>query len=220
MLEINELSFAYDNEKTVLDNVSFTLESGKIYCLLGENGAGKTTLFNCLSGFLKSNLSLDKELLQDKLLYIQDEMHFYKNLTGNEFADLIFSLKEKQLDIHKFDLLLEKLQMSDYKHERISTYSLGTKQKLVLIIGILLDYEYILMDEPFAAIDFITAEVITDVLKELKKDNKTIVVSTHQLDIAQELADKILFLNNGQIHQIDNQFNTPNELKKYVRAFL
>src|SRR5690625_441096 len=220
MLEINELSFAYDNEKTVLDNVSFTLKSEKIYCLLGVNGAGKTTLFNCLSGFLKSNLSLDKDILKDKLLYIQDEMHFYKNLTGNEFADLIFSLKDKQLDVHKFDLLLEKLQMRDYKDERISTYSLGTKQKLVLIIGILLDYEYILMDEPFAAIDFITAEVITDVLKELKKDNKIIVVSTHQLDIAQELADEILFLNNGQVHQISNQFKTPHELKRYIRTYL
>ena len=220
MLEINELSFAYDNEKTVLHNVSFTLENGKIYCLLGVNGAGKTTLFNCLSGFLKSNLSLDKGVLKDKLLYIQDEMHFYKNLTGIEFADLIFSLKEMQLDIQKFDLLLEKLQMSDYKNERISTYSLGTKQKLVLIIGILLDYEYILMDEPFAAIDFITAEVITDVLKELKKDNKMIVVSTHQLDIAQELADEILFLNNGQVHQISNPFKTPHELKRYIRTYL
>src|SRR5690625_3113197 len=130
MLEVNDLSFSYDNEKTILDQVSFTLVSGKIYCLLGVNGAGKTTLFNCLSGFLKSNFSLDKEIIEDKLLYIQDEMHFYKNLSGVEFADLIFSLKDKQLDMHQLDLLLEQLRMFEYKNERISTYSLGTKQKL------------------------------------------------------------------------------------------
>jgi len=220
MLEVNELSFAYDDEKPVLDHVSFKLECGMIYCLLGVNGAGKTTLFNCLSGFLKSNLSLEQEFLNHKLLYIQDEMYFYKNLTGLEFSELIFSLKGKRLDMDQFDQLLEKLRMTDYKYERISTYSLGTKQKLVLIIGILLDYEYILMDEPFAAIDFITAEVITDVLKELKRAGKTIVVSTHQLDVAQELADEVLFLNKGKIHQVTNRFKTPRELKSYLRVYI
>lgn len=204
----------------VLDRVSFKLVEGVTYCLLGVNGAGKTTLFNCLSGFLKSNLELDQELIMKRLLYIQDEMHFYLNLTGIEFAELIFSLKEKELDSEQFDQHLEKLKMTEYKEERITTYSLGTKQKLVLIIGLLLDYQYILMDEPFAAIDFITAEVITDVLKEMKEAGKTVVVSTHQLDIAQELADEILFLNNGQIHQIDNRFKTTNELKNYIRAYI
>lgn len=220
MLEVNELFFSYDDENPVLDHVSFKLESGMIYCLLGVNGAGKTTLFNCLSGFLKSNLSLEQEFLNHKLLYIQDEMYFYKNLTGLEFSELIFSLKDKRLDMDQFDQLLEKLRMTDYKYERISTYSLGTKQKLVLIIGILLDYEYILMDEPFAAIDFITAEVITDVLKELKKTGKTIVVSTHQLDVAQELADEVLFLNKGKIYQVTNRFKTPRELKSYLRMYI
>ncbi|GAA4073612.1 ABC transporter ATP-binding protein [Amphibacillus indicireducens] len=220
MLEVNELSFSYDNEKIVLDEVSFRLEEGVIYCLLGVNGAGKTTLFNCLSGFLKSNLTIDQEQIKDKLLYIQDQMHFYLNLTGLEFTELIFSLKEKHFDCEQFDQLLDRLKMTDYKEERIATYSLGTKQKLVLIIGLLLDYQYILMDEPFAAIDFITAEVITDVLKSVKEAGKTIVVSTHQLDIAQELADEILFLNNGKVHQIDNQFSTPQELKNYIRAYI
>lgn len=220
MLEINQLTYAYDNDKTVLDKVSFTLNSGVIYCLLGINGAGKTTLFNCLSGFLKSNLVLNQDIVKDKLLYIQDDMHFYQNLTGLEFTELIFSLKDKSLDKQEFDQLLTKLKMIEFKKERISTYSLGTKQKLVLIIGLLLDYEYILMDEPFAAIDFITAEVITDVLKDVKANGKTIVVSTHQLDIAQELADEILFLNNGKVHQFNNKFNTPNELKNYIRAYI
>ena len=220
MLEVKDLSFAYDNEKVVLDRVSFKLVEGVTYCLLGVNGAGKTTLFNRLSGFLKSNLTIDQEQIKDKLLYIQDQMHFYLNLTGLEFTELIFSLKEKHFDSEQFDQLLDRLKMTDYKEERIATYSLGTKQKLVLIIGLLLDYQYILMDEPFAAIDFITAEVITNVLKSVKEAGKTIVVSTHQLDIAQELADEILFLNNGKVHQIDNQFSTPQELKNYIRTYI
>lgn len=76
------------------------------------------------------------------------------------------------------------------------------------------------MDEPFATIDFITAEVITDVLKELKKAKKTMVISTHQLDVAQELADEILFLNNGQVYQVPNRFKTPRELKSYLKIYI
>ncbi|MCZ0702787.1 ABC-2 type transport system ATP-binding protein [Natronobacillus azotifigens] len=220
MWEVNQLTFAYDDKKTVLDQVSFKIETGKIYCLLGVNGSGKTTLFNCLSGFLKSNYSLDKYFIDNKLLYIQDEMHFYKNLSGLEFTELIFSLKDKKFDLAEFDRLLSKLKMNDYKNERISAYSLGTKQKLVLIIGILLNYQYIIMDEPFAAIDFIAAEVINDVLKELKEQGKAIIVSTHQLDIAQELADEILFLNDGKVNQIINNFQTPRELKNYIRLYI
>lgn len=220
MWEVNQLTFAYDDKKTVLDQVSFKIETGKIYCLLGVNGSGKTTLFNCLSGFLKSNHAFDKDFMEKKLLYIQDEMHFYKNLTGLEFTELIFSLKDKKMNSAEFDRLLSRLKMIDYKDERISTYSLGTKQKLVLIIGILLNYQYIIMDEPFAAIDFIAAEVITDVLKELKGKGKAIIVSTHQLDIAQELADEILFLNDGKVNQIINNFQTPRELKNYKRLYI
>ena len=220
MLKIKDLSFAYDQKKTVLDQVSFTLLRGKIYGLLGVNGAGKTTLFNCLSALLKSDFTLEKDFVEDKLLYIQDNMHFYKNLSGLEFTELIFSLKGKKLNIEQLEYLLEKLKMLDYKDERIATYSMGTKQKLVLIIGILLDYEYILMDEPFAGIDFIAAEVITEFLKELKDAGKTIVVSTHQLNIAQQLADEILFLHNGHVHQITNRFNTAHELQNYLRVLI
>ncbi|WP_217587639.1 ATP-binding cassette domain-containing protein [Lentibacillus saliphilus] len=218
MLEVHDLSFSYDDETIVLDRVSFILKKGCIHALLGVNGSGKTTLFDCLSGLLKSDVTLDQNVLQNKLLYIKDDMHFYKNLTGREFVDLIFSLKKKRLDVHQFNTLLETLKMAHKKDDRLSSYSLGTKQKLVLIIGFLMDYDYILMDEPFAAIDFISVDVITQFLKNLKEDGKTIVVSTHQIDIAQEMADDILFLNDGHVHQIPNQFKTPNDLKNYIRV--
>lgn len=220
LLEVNQLSFSYDNKKPILEDVSFSLKKGNIYCLLGVNGSGKTTLFNCISGFFKSNWASNQDNFKDKILYIQDEMHFYKNLTGNEFVELIFSLKKTPLDREKFTSLLKKLKMEDKKYDRINSYSLGMKQKLVLIIGFLMDYEYILMDEPFAAIDFISAEVVTNFLKELKQDKKAIIVSTHQLDIAHSLADEILFLNNAKIHQTMNHFQTTNELKNYIREHI
>ena len=220
MLQINKLIYSYDDTKNVLDEVSFNLEKGKIYCLLGVNGAGKTTLFKCLSGFYKSNLDINKDKLNNEILYIQDTMNFYDNLTGYEFVELIFSLKNLKLDEKKYKELIENLKMTDYINYLISSYSLGTKQKLVLIIGFLLKYKYILMDEPFSSLDFISAEVISNSMKEYIKNNCSIIVSTHLIEIAQEISDVILFLNNGKIYEKKNDFKTSNEVKAWIRNLI
>lgn len=220
MLEINQLTYSYDGITNVLDQVTFKIEKGKIYCLLGINGAGKTTLFNCLTGFLKCNVSFDEEVINEKILYIQDKMSFYSNLTGIEFIELIFSLKGKKLEKKLLNELLMKLQIKEKIKELISTYSLGTKQKLVLIVGFLMNYECIFMDEPFGAIDFIAAEVIMDFLREYRDKNNTIVISTHLIDIAQEIADEILFLNNGKVFMVKNDFKNSNEIKKWIKELL
>lgn len=144
-------------------------------------------------------------------------MYFYKNLTGLEFVKLIFKLKGQSFDQQQLIVLIEQLRLVEKIDQFISTYSLGTKQKLVLLIGFLLDYQYILMDEPFGAIDFITAEVVIDFLNVLKQQQKTIIVSTHLMDIAQELADEILFLHDGKIHPIKNNFGNVKDLKNYIR---
>lgn len=217
MIEINQLTYSYDGVVNVLDEVTFKLEKGKIYCLLGINGAGKTTLFNCLTGFLKSNITLDEKVINEKILYIQDKMSFYNNLTGIEFIELIFNLKRKKLEEGVLTELLGNLQIKDKVNELISTYSLGTRQKLVLIVGFLMKYECIFMDEPFAAIDFISAEVIMDFLRGYRDKNNTIVVSTHQIDIAQEIADEILFLNKGKVYTIKNDFNNSKEIKEWIK---
>ncbi|WP_066674255.1 ATP-binding cassette domain-containing protein [Clostridium septicum] len=217
MLEINNLNYSYDGEVKVLDDVTFKIEKGKIYCLLGVNGAGKTTLFNCITGFLNSNLDLDENLINDKILYIQDEMNFYKNLSGIEFIKLIFDLKEKLLDEEKLKILLKDLKMEEKITDTISTYSLGTKQKLVLIIGFLLKYEYIFMDEQFGAIDFISAEYIINLLQKYRDQNNGIIISTHLIDIAHEIADEILFINNGKVYQKRNDFIDTKQLKGWIR---
>lgn len=88
----------------------------------------------------------------------------------------------------------------------------------MLIIGFLLEYEYIFMDEPFGAIDFISAEVIIDFLRKSRDKNNAIVVSTHLIDIAQDVADEILFLNNGKVYTKENNFSNSNELKLWIKG--
>lgn len=95
---------------------------------------------------------------------------------------------------------------------------MGTKQKLVLIIGFILKYEYIFLDEPFNSIDFISAEILIDFFKTYKKNNNTVVVSTHQIDLAHEVADEILFLNDGKVYTITNNFTHSKEIKKWIRS--
>ena len=144
-------------------------------------------------------------------------MSFYKNLSGIEFINLIFTLKEKSLDEENLKILVQDLKMEEKISDTISTYSLGTKQKLILIIGFLLKYEYIFMDEPFGAIDFISAEYIINLLQKYRDMNNGIIISTHLIDIAQEIADEILFINSGKIYQVINNFNDSKELKEWIR---
>lgn len=220
MLKINDLNFSYDDEKKILDGASFKIETGKIYCLLGVNGSGKTTLFNCITGFLDSNINIDKKMVNEEILYIHDEMSFYKNLTGSEFLDLILKLKKVTIDLTEYNRLVDELRMKEYIDNPIGIYSLGTKQKLVLIIGFLLNYKYILMDEPFGAIDFISAEVIIDTIRRYVNKGTTVVISTHLIDIAKDISDTILFLNNGKIYEVKNKFNTPDEMKNWIRGLI
>ncbi|UZW15563.1 ATP-binding cassette domain-containing protein [Clostridium pasteurianum] len=154
MLEIRGLNYSYDNSKNVLNNINFTIEEGKVYCLLGENGAGKTTLFKCLNGEIKCNLN--KIACNDEILFIHDEMKFYYYLTGKEYISLIMNLKSRNFNKEYYEYLLCKLKMDDKINSKIFSYSLGMKHKLVLITAFLLDYKYILMDEPFTALDYIS----------------------------------------------------------------
>ncbi|MNN37673.1 putative ABC transporter ATP-binding protein AlbC [compost metagenome] len=110
--------------------------------------------------------------------------------------------------------------MDEHINNLIKTYSLGTKQKLVLIIGFLLNYKYILMDEPFGAIDFISAEVIINTIRRYVRKGCSVVISTHLIDIAKEISDTILFLNNGKIYEVENNFKTPEEIKDWIRRLI
>ncbi|AJA47394.1 ABC-type multidrug transport system, ATPase component [Clostridium pasteurianum DSM 525 = ATCC 6013] len=215
MLKIRGLNYSYDNVKNVLDNINFTIEEGKVYCLLGENGSGKTTLFKCLNGEVKCNLK--KIVCNDDILFIHDEMKFYYYLTGKEYISLIMNFKSRSFNKEYYEYLLYKLKMEDKINNKIFSYSLGMKHKLVLITAFLLNYKYILMDEPFTALDYISSEIVIDIVREYVKKNRAIVISTHMLDIAQEIGDKILLLKDGKIVELENSFENSKELKKKIK---
>lgn len=214
MVNIKNLTFAYDGNKKILDDLSFNIEEGVVYSLLGINGSGKTTLLKCLNGDLPSNI--DVTSFSTQMLYIHDEMQFYNYLTGEEFLNVILNFKDVKLDHEMYNELLSQLLMNEKIKETISSYSFGMKHKLILMIAFLLKYKYILMDEPFTSLDVLAADTMIEVVRKYAKNNNTVIISTHMIDIAQEISDKILLLNNGKIQEYDNNFNNSKEIKEII----
>ena len=215
MIEVDNLNFSYDRKNNTLENVNFKIQEGYVYCLLGENGTGKTTLFRCLRGELKSNLDFSK--YKNDILFIHDKMDFYNHLTGEEYVNLIMYLKNRKLNEKYFKEMQKRLDMDRKIDSKIFSYSLGMKHKLLLMLALLLDYKYILIDEPFTALDFMSTEIVEEIVKEYARKGNAIVISTHLMDVAQEISDKILLLNRGKITEVDNNFNSSKELKDRLR---
>lgn len=143
-------------------------------------------------------------------------MKFYEYLTGYEFISLILSLKKINLDNSRYSNILDMLLMKEKIKDPISTYSLGMKHKLILIMAFLLNYKYILLDEPFTSLDAIASDAMINVVREYTRRGNTIIISTHMLDIAQEISDKILLLKNGEIQEFNNNFKSSSEIKKII----
>ena len=215
MIEVDNLNFSYDKKNNTLENVNFKIQEGYVYCLLGENGTGKTTLFRCLSGELKCNLDFSK--YKNDILFIRDKMDFYNHLTGEEYVNLIMYLKNRKLNEKYFKEMQKRLDMDRKIDSKIFSYSLGMKHKLLLMLALLLDYKYILIDEPFTALDFMSTEIVEEIVKEYARKGNAIVISTHLMDVAQEISDKILLLSRGKITEVDNNFNSSKELKDRLR---
>jgi ABC-2 type transport system ATP-binding protein len=218
MLDINNLVFSYGENKRILDNLCLNIKEGYVYSLLGVNGAGKTTLLKCLNGDLPSNI--DVTSFSEQILYIHDEMQFYEYLTGEEFVNIILNFKNVELDKQLYNKLLSDLLMKDKIKERIGTYSFGMKHKLTLIIAFILKYKCILMDEPFTSLDIIASDTMIKVVRDYVKENNVVIISTHMIDIAQEISDKILVLNRGKIQEYENNFNSSKEIKEIMLARL
>ncbi|MFX0549354.1 ATP-binding cassette domain-containing protein [Hathewaya histolytica] len=214
MINIKNLSFSYEEQKTILDNLLFSIEGGCVYSLLGVNGSGKTTLLRCLNGDLQSNIDLTS--FSEQMLYIHDEMELYNELTGEEFVKVILNFKNVDLDEKLYKKLLEELFMRDKIKEKISTYSFGMKHKVILIIAFILKYKYILMDEPFTSLDILASDTMMEVVREYVKHNNTVIISTHMIDVAQEISDKILLLSRGKIEEYTNNFNNSKEIKELL----
>ena len=204
-LEIKNLTKKFKEIK-VLDDVSLTLESGKIYGLVGRNGSGKSVLLKIICGFyyptsgevlLDGNNYIDKNEFPLNTRALIEKPNFLPDLTGYENLELLASIQNK---IGKREILdiLDKVHLKNEMNKKYGKYSLGMKQKLGIAQVLMEDPDFILLDEPFNGVEDSTVDEIRKLLLEEKKKGKLILIVTHIKEDINELCDVLYRINDGK----------------------
>lgn len=210
MLEIKNVNVEFKNQK-VLNDLNLSIEEGCILGILGKNGAGKTTLFESVYQSIQfsGNINWKNERLQRKQIsYLETENYFYPYITGEEYLAYFLSKKESEITdiIKKFNLPLQKY---------VQYYSSGMKKKLALIGMLMLDKPINILDEPFNGVDFEGVHILYDIIRQLKSENKVVIISSHIIETLFHTCDKIALLQNGKIEKVYHKedFGLLNTLK-------
>ncbi len=205
-LSIRNISKSF-GRKEVLQNISFTVKSGRAYGLLGRNGAGKTTTIRILMNVITKN---DGEILIDgnpidykkiKIGYLPEERGLYPKKKVIDQLVYFAELKgmRRKDAIKAVDYWLEKLEMQEYRNKRLETLSKGNQQKIQLITAIAHDPDIVILDEPFSGLDPVNAMILESVVKEKIHKGKIVLFSSHQMNYIEEFCDDIAILNKGKI---------------------
>ena len=211
MLEIINLTKSYDNNKKAVDDLSLTINDGEIFGFIGHNGAGKTTTIKCCVGILtyeKGEILIDGLSLVDnpveckkKIAYIPDNPDLYEQLTGIQYLNFISDIYEIEKEvrrerIEKYSTIFE---MNNRLNEIISSYSHGMKQKLALISAFIRKPRLLILDEPFVGLDPKSSYEVKKIMKELCEEKCSIFFSTHVLEVAEKLCDKVAIIKSGKL---------------------
>ena len=216
-------------KKEVLRDIDFTFESGKIYGLLGRNGAGKTTLFNCLNRDMKAEggsfyMEIDgqrRDVAPEDIGYVLSTPTVPEFLTGREFLKFFIDIHEDKLqNIQELDAYFDYIGISREDRDKLlKDYSHGMKNKMQMLVNIIAKPNLLLLDEPLTSLDVVVAEEMKQLLRTLK-DGRIIIFSTHIMDLALDLCDEIVLLNQGVLERVDKTNLNSQEFKEKILAAL
>jgi ABC-2 type transport system ATP-binding protein len=194
MLDIQNITVSYDN-KNIINDLSLRLEKGQVHGLVGLNGAGKTTLLNSFYQFKKADAGTflweNRPLKRADIAYLEAENFFYSNITGLEYLELFTN---DLADLPAWNGLLQ-LPLD----ELIEYYSTGMKKKLALLAILKLNRPILILDEPFNGLDIETTELVKKIIKILRGQGKTIILTSHIFEILISVCDTVYLLEKGQI---------------------
>ena len=210
MVEIKGLCKSYDN-KRVVDNLDLTINNGEIYGFIGHNGAGKTTTIKCLIGILsfeKGEILIDGLSIKDKpieckrkIAYIPDNPDLYNYMSGIDYLNFIGDVFNVANDdrVKRIDKYAGIFELTDSLANPISSYSHGMRQKLAIIAAWLHEPDLIVMDEPFVGLDPKASHDLKMMMREFCDRGGSIFFSTHVLEVAEKLCDKVAIIKQGQL---------------------
>ena len=211
MLEIRNLVKTYGTSFRAVDDLSITINDGEIFAFIGPNGAGKTTTIKSIMGLLEydsgsilfNGMNVKDNMMEFKkqTAYIPDNPDLYDNLTGIQFLNFIgdiydMPLSERKNDIQKYASLFE---ISENLGDLISSYSHGMKQKLAVISALIRHPKLLILDEPFVGLDPKAAHDVKEIMKEMCAQGTSILFSTHVLEVAEKLCDRVCIINKGRM---------------------
>ncbi|UYP01311.1 ABC transporter ATP-binding protein [Oceanotoga sp. DSM 15011] len=216
MLEVIKIEKNFKKLK-VLKNISFNVEPGEIVGILGENGAGKTTILKIITGLIIQddgyinimNQPLNKKSKKNLGLLLEGDRNLFLNYTVKEniiyFGSLNGIIGKKLKE--NTEELLKKLNLKNIENKIVSDLSRGMKQKLSLATTLIGDPNIILMDEPFLGLDLESKDIMIKTIKNLLKEKKSIIITSHDMDIMEKLCQRVIILHKGEI-LIDETVNT------------
>lgn len=211
MLTIKNYSLEYIEGKRVINNLNLSVREGDIYAFVGRNGVGKTTTIKSIVGInhiTEGDILLDKvSILKDpikyksNLAYVPDNPILYEHLTGIQYLNFIADIYELTFDEREKALkeYANRFELWDDLNSLVSSYSHGMKQKLVLIAAFMHDPKLYVLDEPFVGLDPKASFTLKEIIKEKAKEGKIIFFSTHVLDVAEKLCNRIAIIKDGKL---------------------
>jgi ABC-2 type transport system ATP-binding protein len=206
---------------TAVDELSMTVRAGRVYGLLGPNGAGKTTTIRMIVGITapdEGSVELFGRAVsaesQNRIGYLPEERGLYKRMKVADqlrfFAELKnFSGREAEEAVDRW---LAKVKLSEWKRKKSSELSKGMQQKIQFVAAVLHDPDLLILDEPFSGLDPVSSELLIELVLELKSEGKTIIFSTHQMEVAERVCDDICLINrsrkvlDGSIREVKSGF--------------
>lgn len=207
MIEIKEISKQFGKLR-VLSNINLDISKPGIYAVLGPNSSGKTTLIKTLLGmvipsagkvfFDGINIS-GNFIYRENISYMPQIARFPENLTGIELISMIQDIRGEKSDIRELVRLFE---LEEHLEKKMKDLSGGTKQKINAVLALMFDTQYLFLDEPTAGLDPLALVRFKELVLKLKEEEKTIILTTHVIDLVEDIADNIIFLLEGKIYFI------------------
>ncbi|POP31573.1 ABC transporter ATP-binding protein [Lactonifactor longoviformis] len=223
-LVLEQIEKKFD-KKEVLRGADFTFEKGKIYGLLGRNGAGKTTLFNCINedieidggSFYIEEEGIKRPIISEDIGYVLSTPVVPEFLTGREFLKFFIEINaQKMKESKSLDEYFDFMKIEEEDRDKLmKDYSHGMKNKMQMLVNIIGSPTILLLDEPLTSFDVVVADEMKKMLKEIKKDH-ILIFSTHIMELALDLCDEIVILNQGTLEAIPKENLDNEEFKEKI----